>query len=55
MFEEIFGYPIEQATNEKVLWVIQTTDDDGYVDHNLLLDAIYEKERRIANGTWIED
>ena len=49
MFEQIYGYPISKAANETIYQLL-TLSDDGYVDHNLLLEGITEKERRIAEG-----
>ena len=49
MFEQIYGYPISKATN-KTIYQLLALCDDGYVNHNLLLESITEKERRIAEG-----
>ena len=49
MFKQIYGYPIFQATNETI-YKLLTLSDDNYTDHNLLLEGIAEKERRVTEG-----
>lgn len=48
MFERIFGYPIQQASEDALLEMILLPDDD-YISHTLIAEAIIEKERRINN------
>jgi hypothetical protein len=54
MFKQIYGYPISKATNETIYQLL-TLCDDGYVEHNLLLEGIAEKERRVAKGLMTQE
>lgn len=45
MWEEIFGYPVEQASEEK-LWEEYNLPDDSFVQHALGMAALMELVRR---------
>lgn len=45
MWEEIFGYPVEQASEEE-LWEEYNRPDDSYVQHALGMAALMELVRR---------
>lgn len=46
MFKQIFGYSIQQASEDTLLQMILLPDDD-YISHTLIAEAIIEKERRL--------
>lgn len=45
MWEEILGYPVEQASEEK-LWEEYNLPDDSFVQHALGMAALMELVRR---------
>lgn len=45
MWKEIFGYPVEQANEEK-LWEEYNLPDDDYIQHGLSMEAWRELIRR---------
>lgn len=46
MFKRIFGYSIQQASEDTLLQMMFLPDDD-YISHTLIAEAIIEKERRL--------
>lgn len=45
MFERIYGYSIQQASEDTLIELMLSPDDD-YISHNLIAEAIEEKKRR---------